>query len=342
MHSSPANRVNWRIWQCMRPVWQCVSLFTLLALPTIHGAAQPTSRPQKQANQNGETAHAPKGYYEQSWQMLDTAAISENVRIRTDVIAALSSMEGDEKAIHLIENGLDDRHAPVRRISASSLGTMRATEAIPHLKQAMNDKNAGVSFAAAEALWRMGKQDGAPIFYAVLLGSHQVEPNFFTSEATDIWNELHDPSALADIGIGEASGALLGPFSEGVTVARELAKDRGAKARALSATLLGEYPNSNSEKILSDMLDDKNLAVQVSVTKALGGFGDPALIERIAPLLTEKGKPLFKRIDAVHFMAAAAIIRLHNHEKPDAPIITAAVTQMLSQPNPDSPERSGK
>lgn len=251
-------------------------------------------------------------------------------------------MEGDEKAIRLIENGLDDRHAPVRRIAASSLGTMHATEAIPYLKQAMNDKNAGVSFAAAEALWRMGDQGGANIFYAVLLGNHQVESGFISGHINDAWNELHDPTALANIGIGEASGALLGPFSEGVTVARELAKDRGAKARALSATLLGEHPNPDTEKILQDMLGDKSLAVQVSLAKALGGFGDPALIERLAPLLTEKGVPLFKHADPVHFMAAAAIVRLQNHEKPDAPIIMAAVLESLAMPGPSDRVNSDK
>jgi HEAT repeat protein len=314
----------------IRSASKYASLFVVLGLSTTNGAAGPNAWVQKQGVKVVQQM-LPMGLYDQSWQMLDKASDSENVRIRTDVIAALSSMEGDEKAIRLIENGLDDRHAPVRRIAASSLGTMRATEAIPYLKQAMNDKNAGVSFAAAEALWKMGNQDGANIFYAVLLGNHQVEPGFITSHVNDAWNELHDPSALADIGIGEASGALLGPFSEGVTLARELAKDRGAKARALSATLLGEHPNPDAEKILQDMLGDKNLAVQVSVAKALGGFGDPALIERLAPLLTEKGVPLFKHADPLHFMAAAAIVRLHNHEKPDTPIITASLEALPRQ-----------
>lgn len=330
MHSLRAESVNRRIRQRIRPAAQCAPLFVLFALFTIQGAAPSSGRSERQSRANDQHAPAPTGLYEQAWQMLDAAAISENVRIRTDVIAALSSMEGDEKAIHLVENGLDDRHSQVRRISASSLGTMQASEAIPHLRQAMNDKNAGVSFAAAEALWRMGKQDGAPIFYAVLLGDHQVEPGFITSHVNDAWNELHDPTALANIGIAEASGALLGPFSEGVTLARELARDRGAKARALSATLLGEHPNPDSEKILGDMLHDKNLAVQVSVARALGGFGDTALIDRLAPLLREKGLPLFKHPDAVHFMAAAAIIRLHDHEKPDRPVVSATATRTLS------------
>lgn len=300
-----------------------VSLTFSILFAGLCALASPKACAQQGTGVAAQKPGAAADIYTQAWNLLDTASQSENVRIRTDVIAALSSMRDDPKAIHLIENALDDRHAPVRRIAASSLGAMHAEEAIPHLRQAMNDKNAGVSFAAAEALWRMGDQDGSTVFYAVILGDRHVEQGFISSQITNAWNELHNPSALADIGIGEASGALLGPFAEGVTVARELAKDRGANARALSATLLGEHPNPNSEKMLEDTLDDRNLAVLVAVAKALGGFDDPALVGRLTPLLGKKTMPIFKHSDAVHFMAAAAIIRLHNHGKPDLPIIRA-------------------
>jgi HEAT repeat protein len=317
----------------------CAALLILLLPATTTGEAGRKAGVQNQPKSAGSIDDSAQ-LCKQSWMLLDDASRSENVRIRTDVIGALSSMEGDERAIHLIENALDDRHSQVRRLAAASLGTMHATEAIPYLKKTMNDKNAGVSFAAAEALWKMGAQDGAPNFYAVLLGSHQVEPGFVSSQVTDAWSELHNPTALANIGIGEASGALLGPFSEGVTVARELARDRGAKARALSATILGEHPNPGAEKILEDTLDDKNVAVKVAVAKALGGFDDPAIITRLAPLLSEKGMPLFKRMDTVHFMVAASIVRLHNHAKPDSPITTAAALVPPALNRADSGERT--
>lgn len=277
--------------------------------------------------------------YRQSWKLLETGSKSENLRKRTDVIAALSSMEGDSHAIRLLEAALDDRHSAVRRIAAASLGTMNARDAIPYLRKSINDKDAGVSFAAAEALWKMDDRSGAAIFYAVLLGNRHVAKGFVSSQISTAWNELHDPVALASIGIGEASGALLGPFSEGITIAEELAKDRGAPAQALSATLLGEYPNPTAEKVLLAALKERNIAVRAAVAKSLGGFDDPALIPHLAPLLTEKGTPVFRHVEAVRFMAAAAIIRVYNHEKPDSPIITASV----GDPSPRESQRpSGK
>ena len=278
---------------------------------------------QKQSVAQAPAAQSISEIYRQSWELLETGSKSENLRKRTDVIAALSSMEGDAKAIRLLEVALDDKHAAVRRIAAASLGTMNAREAIPYLQKSTNDRDAGVSFAAAEALWKMGDRSGATIFYAVMLGNRHVAKGFVSDQINTAWNEVHNPSALADIGIGEASGALLGPFAEGVTIARELARDRGAPAEALSATLLGEHPNPDAEKILVDTLQDRNLAVQAAVAKALGGFDDPTLIPRLVTLLSEKGTPVFRPADALRFMAAAAIVRIYNHEKPDAPIITA-------------------
>lgn len=291
---------------------------------TQQSTAQKQASPAPKIESNSEI-------YRKSWELLEAGSKSENLRKRTDVTAALSSMEGDSKAIHLLEAALDDKHSAVRRIAASSLGTMNARDAIPYLKKATNDKDAGVSFAAAEALWKMGDRTGATIFYAVVLGNRHVAKGFVSSQINTAWDELHNPAALVNIGIGEASGALLGPFSEGITIARELAKDRGAPAQALSATLLGEHPNPDAEKILVDTLQDRNIAVRAAVAKALGGFDDPALIPRLAPLLSEKGTPVFRPAGAVRFMAAAAIIRIYNHEKPDSPIITASL-RILSPP----------
>lgn len=302
-----------------------------ICLSTVANGNPRQSTPQEQAISPSPKTQNNNEIYRQSWELLETGSKSESLRKRTDVIAALSTMEGDSKAIGLLETALDDKHSAVRRLAATSLGTMNARDALPYLRKATDDRDAGVSFAAAEALWKMQDRSGATIFYAVILGNRHVAKGFVSSQIDTAWNELHNPAALANIAIGEASGALLGPFSEGITIARELARDRGAPAQALSATLLGEHPNPDTEKILVDALRDRNIGVRAAVAKALGGFDDPALIPRLAPLLSEKGTPVFRSVDALRFMAAAAIIRIYNHEKPDSPIITASL-QIVSPP----------
>lgn len=261
---------------------------------------------------------------QQAWAILDEGAASHSLRKRTDAIAALSSMQGDDKAIKLIENGLVDKNLDVRRIAASALGNMDAKQAIPALKKATDDPDPTVSFAAAEALWKMGDRSGAEIFYAVVLGNRHAAHGPVSSNIEDAKKTLHDPKALALIGINEGSGALLGPFSEGITIAEVLAKDRSSSSRALSATLLGEHPTPDSEKILEDALADKNVAVRAAAARALGGFDDPALIKRLAPLMDAKGTPLIKPVDSVRYMASAAVLRLLRKQKSALPATAAS------------------
>ena len=266
----------------------------------------------------------PAGLEDQAWSILEGGAASHSLRKRTDAIAALSSMHGDPKAIKLIEAGLADKNLDVRRIAAAALGNMDAKQAIPALRKATDDPDPTVSFAAAEALWKMGDRSGTEIFYAVVLGNRHAAHGAVASNFNDAKKTLHDPRALAMIGINEGSGALLGPFSEGITIAEVLAKDRSSSSRALSAALLGEHPTPDTEKILEDALADKNVAVRASAAKALGGFHDPALIERLAPLMSAKGTPLIKPVDSVRYMASAAILRLLHKQQTTPPPAVAA------------------
>lgn len=266
----------------------------------------------------------PSALSQQAWAILDEGAASHSLRKRTDAIAALSSMQGDDKAVKLIENGLVDKNLDVRRIAASALGNMDAKEAIPALKKATDDPDPTVSFAAAEALWKMGDRSGAEIFYAVVLGNRHAAHGPVSSNIEDAKKTVHDPKALALIGINEGSGALLGPFSEGITVAEALAKDRSSSSRALSASLLGQHPTPDAEKILEDALADKNVAVRAAAARALGGFDDPALIKRLAPLMDAKGTPLIKPVDSVRYMSSAAVLRLLRKQKSALPATMAS------------------
>jgi len=260
----------------------------------------------------------------QAWSTLHEGAASHSLRKRTDAIAALSSMQGDPGAIKLIETALVDKNLDVRRIAAAALGNMDAKEAIPALKRATDDPDPTVSFAAAEALWKMGDHSGAEIFYAIVLGNRHAAHGPVSSNINDAMKTLHDPKALALIGINEGSGALLGPFSEGITIAEVLAKDRSSSSRALSATLLGQHPTPDTEKILEDALEDKNVAVRAAAARSLGGFDDPALIKRLAPLMDAKGTPIIKPVDSVRYMASAAVIRLLHKQRAAPPAATAS------------------
>jgi hypothetical protein len=51
-------------------------------------------------------------------------------------------------------------------------------------------------------------------------------------------HKLHNPGALAMMGVKESAGMFLGPVSMGITVFEELRKDGSASARTLATALL--------------------------------------------------------------------------------------------------------
>ncbi len=91
----------------------------------------------------------------------------------------------------------------------------------------MGDKSPEVTFAAAQALWKMGDRSGRDIFYEVLDGERKVKPGVIKSKLYKVRMDMHDPNALALIGVNEVSSAFLGPFSMGVSIAEEYAKNTG-------------------------------------------------------------------------------------------------------------------
>jgi HEAT repeat protein len=237
-----------------------------------------------------------------AWDVLNHALADGSAIKRAEAITALGAMEPADHMVNLLEVGLSDKDAMVRTAAAAMLGEMQARPAIPRLKQALNDESAEVSFAAAQALWKMGDRSGRDILWAVLLGERKAGPKLIEGEMRDVKRKLHSPAELARIGINGAVG-LFGPFSMGMWFAEDLMKDKGAAARVLSARLLGADTDPQSLKELEDSLNDKNPAVRAAVARALSQRTEHGEIAKLEPLLADGN-------DGVRYMAAAAIIRL--------------------------------
>jgi HEAT repeat protein len=209
------------------------------------------------------------------------------------------------EVLELLETALNDKEADVRQVAASSCSQLKSPSMIAALKSALEDTSPDVSFAAAKALWDVGDRSGRNIFIEVLAGERSSSK--ISGELADAKRRLRNPMALALIGAKEGAGALLGPFSIGISVAEELTKDSSAQARALSAALLGADDSSDSLEELERALSDKKWVVRAAAAKALGHSSQPDLIAKLQPMLKDDKEP-------VRFMAAASIVRLdHSH-----------------------------
>ena len=190
------------------------------------------------------------------------------MRDRSDAISALTILPHDRRAVDIVARALDDKEETIRMLAATSLGDMKARSAIPKLKAALDDKSPQVSFAAAQSLWKMGDRSGRGIFYDVLIGERKVKPGPIQQKIRQARLDMHDPKALALIGVNEASGAFLGPFSMGVSMV-EYPKNGGTSVQALCAQLLATDDNSQTIEQLNMALDDKKWTVRAAAARSL-------------------------------------------------------------------------
>ncbi|HLM99060.1 MAG TPA: HEAT repeat domain-containing protein [Bryobacteraceae bacterium] len=245
-----------------------------------------------------------------AWDLLNHGLSDGGTARRIQAVTALGSIGIAPHVIDLLEVGLADKEITVRMTAAAVLGEMQARPAIPRLRQALDDVSVEVNFAAAQALWKMGDQSGREILWGVLAGERKTGPGMIQGEVRDAKNKMHNPAALARLGINEAAGQL-GPFSMGVWFAEELLKDKGATARTLTARLLATDPDPRSIQELENNLDDKSAAVRAAVARAIGQRGTVSDIPKLEPVLNDSN-------EGVRLMAAAAIVRLS--EPPAKPV----------------------
>jgi HEAT repeat protein len=235
-----------------------------------------------------------------AWDILRQGLVEKNPEKRRQAVTAIGSIGLAPEAIHEVEGALKDQDPLVRQTAAAMLGQMKAKPAIPALKTALDDASGEVAFAAAKALWEMGDKSGRDLIEDALIGQQRTTESVMTRAK----RKMHDPKAMAVMGIKEASGVLLGPFNIGIIAAEQAFKDGGAAARALSATMLAQDCDTETLRLLeSSSTSDKNWAVRAASARALGQCGNQDAIPRLEQNLAD-GR------EAVKFMSAASIIRL--------------------------------
>src|SRR5579884_1528973 len=242
-----------------------------------------------------------------AWEVLRTAALTaSNPDHRKEAVAAMEVIGPSPQAIQLLENVLkNDKDHIVRQTAATVLGDMKATAAIPALKAAAAEDPSGeVAFSAAKALWDLGDPSGRETFIEILTRERKDGTGFITGAMEDAKRTMRDPKKLAMMGATEASGALLGPFSMGFTVARGMMKDSGAPGRALAEQYLAKDCDARSLQLLEWALnEDGNWLVKAAAAQGLGKCGDAKAVPMLERYLSDSHEPL-------KYQAAAAIIRL--------------------------------
>jgi hypothetical protein len=244
-------------------------------------------------------------YSRVAWISLNQGVADNDTNHRKEAIEAAGTVGSVREAVKLVAKGLEDKEVLNRQTAAATLGQMGSQDAIPYLKNALEDKPE-VAFTAAKALWNLGDTTGRTIFQEVLEGERPNGPTKMQKAMKDAKKRLK-PDQLALMGVSEAAG-VLGPAGIAVQAVKEALKEvkgasSGIPGRALAADVLGKDSDPYALTLLEWALGDNNWAVRVAVCKALGERGNDGTIAKLQPLLNDDHH-------AVRYMAAASMVKL--------------------------------
>jgi HEAT repeat protein len=244
---------------------------------------------------------------EAAWRTLDTAFHSGNLDHRRQALAAIGTIPNtNDRAVKTAEEALQDKDAQVRVAAAEALGQMKAKQAAPALKAALDDRGE-VAFAAAKALVNMGDPAGREMLVAVIAGDRKDSPGMLTNAVREARKKIHHPEGLLLMGTEDAAGAMFGPASMGIVAVKDAFKLRGVSGRAAAAAALAKDPEPYAVQLLEWALSDSNWEVRASAAKALGERGNADSVPKLQLGLADTR-------DAVRTLSAASIIRIEERQ----------------------------
>ncbi len=242
---------------------------------------------------------------ERAWSVLTEGLKHDHAARRILAVQALSLIPKNRRAERFAVSALkEEKDAKVRVAAAATLGQLRATAAIPALRDALNDSDVSVVLSAAQALYLMKDPRAFDIYYAVLMRDHKTGNGQMQSQL----DRLKDPKQMMQLGFEEGIGFV--PFaSMSYEAYKEIKRSGTASARAASARFLAHDPDQASEDALVEAaLTDSSEQVRLAAIDAITERGDPNCIVRLE-------KNLFDDKPVVRYRTAAAILHLIGLEK---------------------------
>jgi HEAT repeat protein len=247
---------------------------------------------------------------DQAWSILQEGAGSKSPDQRAKAIHALALLTANRRAQEMAEKALADSSSNVRVEAATSLGQMGAFSARPKLRTALEDKEAKVVVAAANALFTLKDPVAYEVYYALLTGQRKSSSGLLQSEL----DTLHDRKAVEKLALETGVGFV--PFGGmGWEAWKTVTKDDTSPVRAAAAEKLARDADPKSAEALAESCSDRKWRVRAAVVNAIAKRGDPGMLHDLEPLLEDSN-------DTVRFDAAAAILRLslmsENHPRAHA------------------------
>lgn len=212
--------------------------------------------------------------YEDARAELAAIAEDEDPSVCVAVRYALHQL-GDTSLSHDLEKFAGSPSPVVRRNTVMVLGLLNERSAIKILRPMQRDPDSAVRVAAAEAMWRLGDDDGLKACVGLVVSQfpddqilgclalaathdERVRP-YLRGKLTTPYDEVNLVAARALGMIGQDTG---------YAVAQKGAKAADPRQRALAALAFGSIGRADAQSILSGLLKDSDEGVRIAAAMA--------------------------------------------------------------------------
>jgi HEAT repeat protein len=241
---------------------------------------------------------------DKAWSTLEDGVEDKSVEKRTSAVHALGVIAGSPRAQSLAEKALTDFSPEVRVEAADALAGMRATSAKPKLRDALNDRDAKVVVAAANALYTFKDPIAYQVYYAMLTGERKSTNGLVQTQL----EMLRDRKSLTKIAFEAGIGFI--PFAGmGWDAWKTISHDDSSIVEAAAAEKLASDSDPKSAEALVGACSDKKWRIRAAAANAIAKRGDSKLLDALIPLMLDEN-------DNVRFEAAAAVLRLDAMKAP--------------------------
>lgn len=195
-----------------------------------------------------------------------------------------------------------DKDVPTRITIISTLGSFNNPAVVPSLQKALKDPVPEVDLAAALALYGLKQPDGKTFLMEALQGKEKTTSSFMSSEKRSLGRMFHTPTETF-LGMVANEFTLPG-LGSGMESAVGLSADPESMASSsVIFALAKDKKDPTTWAALVAALGDKEWATRAAAVHVVAMHNDPALIDKLAPLMDDKK-------EQVSFRAAAGYLRL--------------------------------
>jgi HEAT repeat protein len=197
---------------------------------------------------------------------------------RSCQVAAIFALHrmGDKRFSHELEKTAHDFSPAVRSNTCLALGLLGEPSGVKILRTMQNDTEANVRLQAAEAMWRLGSEDGLNVLVAGTVSAHPDDriicilalagprdQRVIEHIRGQLVNDYVEVSLAAARALGELGS------DEGFPIALQYASSNDPRQRVLAAFALGDIRRTDCQGTLSTLLTDRVPSVRLAAATAV-------------------------------------------------------------------------